>query len=49
VLLDFGPVNFIDITASDELLSLIKELRSRGITLAPVCATLSEMICGLLG
>src|SRR6266446_468485 len=34
VLLDFGPVNFIDITASDELLSLIKELRSRGITLA---------------
>jgi MFS superfamily sulfate permease-like transporter len=29
VLLDFGPVNFIDITASDELLSLI-----RGITLA---------------
>jgi anti-anti-sigma regulatory factor len=34
VLLDFGPVNFIDITASDELLSLIKQLRSRGITLA---------------
>jgi SulP family sulfate permease len=34
VLLDFGPVNFIDITASDELLSLIKELRSRGVTLA---------------
>jgi anti-anti-sigma factor len=34
VLLDFGPVNFIDITASDELLSLIKELQSRGITLA---------------
>ena len=34
VLLDFGPVNFIDITASDELLSLIKALRSRGITLA---------------
>src|SRR5215469_10312120 len=33
VLLDFGPVNFIDITASDELLSLIKELQSRGITL----------------
>src|SRR5262249_43784557 len=31
VLLDLGPVNFIDITASDELLSLIKELRSRGI------------------
>jgi len=34
VLLDLGPVNFIDITASDELLSLIKELRGRGITLA---------------
>ena len=34
VLLDFGPVNFIDITASDELLSLIKALQSRGITLA---------------
>jgi sulfate permease, SulP family len=34
VLLDFDPVNFIDITASDELLSLIKELQSRGITLA---------------
>jgi SulP family sulfate permease len=34
VLLDFGPVNFIDITASDELLSLIKELRTRGVTLA---------------
>ena len=34
VLLDFGPVNFIDITASDELLSLIKALRSRGISLA---------------
>src|SRR5262249_4721454 len=34
VLLDLGPVNFIDITASDELLSLIKALQSRGITLA---------------
>ena len=34
VLLDFGPVNFIDISAGDELLSLIKALRSRGITLA---------------
>jgi anti-anti-sigma factor len=34
VLLDFGPVNFIDITASDELLSLIKELKNRGIALA---------------
>jgi len=34
VLLDFSQVNFIDITASDELLSLIKELQSRGITLA---------------
>jgi MFS superfamily sulfate permease-like transporter len=34
VLLDFGPVNFIDISASDELLSLIKKLQSRGITVA---------------
>jgi STAS domain len=28
------PVNFIDISAADELLSLIKELQSRGITVA---------------
>src|SRR5262249_250599 len=34
VLLDFTPVNFIDISAADELLSLIKELQSRGITVA---------------
>ncbi|MGB8678186.1 MAG: SulP family inorganic anion transporter, partial [Pseudolabrys sp.] len=34
VLLDFGPVNFIDVTASDELLSLIKELKNQGITVA---------------
>jgi SulP family sulfate permease len=34
VLLDFGPVNFIDVSASDELLSLIKKLQSRGITVA---------------
>jgi sulfate permease, SulP family len=34
VLLDFSQVNFIDISASDELLSLIKELKNRGITLA---------------
>ena len=34
VLLDFGPVNFIDVTASDELLSLIKKLKNRGITVA---------------
>src|SRR5262245_45446552 len=34
VLLDFGPVNFIDISASDELLRLIKKLQSRGITVA---------------
>jgi len=34
VLLDFGPVNFTDVTACDELLSLIKELRTRGITFA---------------
>jgi MFS superfamily sulfate permease-like transporter len=34
VLLDFGPVNFIDISASDELLSLIKKLQTRGLTVA---------------
>jgi len=34
VLLDFGPVNFIDVSACDELLRLIKELQSRGITFA---------------
>jgi len=34
VLLDFEPVNNIDVTASDELLSLIKEFQSRGITFA---------------
>jgi len=34
VLLDFSQVNFIDISASDELLGLIKELKNRGITLA---------------
>jgi anti-anti-sigma regulatory factor len=34
VLLDFASVNFIDISAGDQLLSLIKELQSRGITVA---------------
>jgi anti-anti-sigma factor len=34
VLLDFSPVNFIDVSAGDALLSLIKELQERGITLA---------------
>lgn len=34
VLLDFAPVNFIDISAADGLLSLIKELQTRGITVA---------------
>ena len=34
VLLDFAPANFIDVTAGDELLSLVKELRNRGITVA---------------
>jgi len=34
VLLDFGPVNFMDISASDELLSLIKRLQSQGVTVA---------------
>lgn len=34
MLLDFTPVNFIDISAADELLSLIKELQNRDITVA---------------
>jgi high affinity sulfate transporter 1 len=34
VLLDFGAVNFIDVTASDDLLSLIKQLENNGITVA---------------
>jgi MFS superfamily sulfate permease-like transporter len=34
VLLDFAPVNFIDVSAGDELLSLVKELQNRGITVA---------------
>jgi anti-anti-sigma factor len=34
VLLDFGAVNFIDVTASDELLTLLKELKNQGITVA---------------
>src|SRR5262245_4375412 len=34
LLLDFGSVNFIDVSASDELLSLIEELKSQGITVA---------------
>lgn len=34
VLLDFAPVNFIDLSASDELLRLIKELKTRGISVA---------------
>jgi MFS superfamily sulfate permease-like transporter len=34
VLLDFAPVNMIDVSACDELLSLIKELQSRDVTVA---------------
>jgi MFS superfamily sulfate permease-like transporter len=34
VLLDFAPVNFIDISAGDGLLSLINDLHNRGITVA---------------
>ncbi|HWK67043.1 MAG TPA: SulP family inorganic anion transporter [Rhizobiaceae bacterium] len=33
-LLDFGSVNFIDVSAADELLNLIKGLQSEGITVA---------------
>jgi high affinity sulfate transporter 1 len=31
LLLDLGPVNFIDVSASDELLNLVKDLQNRGI------------------
>jgi MFS superfamily sulfate permease-like transporter len=34
VLLDFAPVNHIDVSAGDTLLSFIKELQDRGISLA---------------
>ena len=34
MLLDFGAVNFIDVTASDDLLSFIKQLENNGITVA---------------
>jgi anti-anti-sigma factor len=34
VLLDFSSVNFIDVSACDELLTLIKELQNQGITIA---------------
>jgi MFS superfamily sulfate permease-like transporter len=34
VLLDFGPVNFLDVTAGEALLGLSKELKDRGISLA---------------
>jgi MFS superfamily sulfate permease-like transporter len=34
VLLDFAPVNFIDVSAGDELLSLVKDLQNRGITVS---------------
>ena len=34
VLLDFSSVNFIDVSACDELLAFIKELQSQGVTIA---------------
>lgn len=34
VLLDFSSVNFIDVSACDELLKFIKELQGQGITIA---------------
>jgi MFS superfamily sulfate permease-like transporter len=34
LLLDFAPVNFIDTSAADGLLSLVHELQNRGITVA---------------
>src|SRR5262249_22307952 len=34
VLLDFSSVNFIDVSACDELLTLIKKLQNQGVTIA---------------
>jgi sulfate permease, SulP family len=34
VLLEFGSVNFMDVSGGDALLGLIKELKDRGISLA---------------
>jgi anti-anti-sigma factor len=34
LLLDFSQVNFMDITASDTLLNLVKELKNRGMSIA---------------
>ena len=34
VLLDFAPVNLIDVSAADELLGLVKELQKIGIVVA---------------
>jgi sulfate permease, SulP family len=34
VLLDFSPVNAIDVTAADELLHLVKKLQNQGVTVA---------------
>ncbi|MGY8664014.1 sodium-independent anion transporter [Bradyrhizobium sp. UFLA05-109] len=34
VLLDFAAVNFIDVSAGDELSGLIKELKTTGVTVA---------------
>ena len=34
LLLDFSSVNFIDVSACDELLTLIKKLQNQGVTIA---------------
>jgi anti-anti-sigma regulatory factor len=34
VLLDMSPVSYIDVSACDELIIFIKELKSRGVTIA---------------
>ena len=34
MLLDFSSVNFIDVSACDELLTLIKKLQGQGVTIA---------------
>ena len=34
VLLDFGSVDFLDITGGDELLRLVRNLRQRGVSVA---------------
>ena len=45
VLLDFSPVNYIDVSACDELTSFIKELKNQGVTVARVYAIRFDNAC----